>query len=78
MSYLICRGHFVLFSEFRWEVIVRFVDIGEIDDHHYLNFRFITVLYIGSLYYIWYTLYKNIFLISENFECGEERLAIFA
>ena len=27
--------------QLRWEVIVRFVDIGEIDDHHCLNFLFI-------------------------------------
>ena len=38
---------FVVFSNFRWEVIVRrevivrFVDIGGIDDHHCLNFLFI-------------------------------------
>jgi hypothetical protein len=25
---------FFMFSELRWEVIVHFVDIGEIDDHH--------------------------------------------
>jgi hypothetical protein len=25
-----------------WEKIARFGDIGEIDDHHYLNFLFIT------------------------------------
>ena len=26
--------------QLKWEVIVRFVDIGEIDDHHCLNFLF--------------------------------------
>jgi hypothetical protein len=29
---------FFMFSEFRWEVIVRFVDISRIIDHHCLNF----------------------------------------
>ena len=29
-----------VFSELSWEVIVRFVDIGGIDDHHWLNFVF--------------------------------------
>jgi hypothetical protein len=33
-----CRGLFCVFNEFRWKVIVRFVDIGEIVDHHYLLF----------------------------------------
>ena len=33
------HGLFVfLFSELRWEVIVRFVDIGGIVDHYCLNF----------------------------------------
>jgi hypothetical protein len=38
---VICRGLFV-FSELRWKVIIRFVYIGEISDHHCLNFLFIT------------------------------------
>ena len=42
ISNVICGGLF-MFSEFRWEVILRFVDIGEIDDHHCLNFLFIIV-----------------------------------
>ena len=29
---------FVVFSERKWEVIVRVVDIGGIVDHHFLNF----------------------------------------
>ena len=29
---------FFVFSELRWEVIVRFVDISEIVDHHCINF----------------------------------------
>jgi len=37
-----CRG-LVVFSGFRGEVIVRFVDIGGIDDHLYLNFLFINI-----------------------------------
>jgi hypothetical protein len=32
---------FFMFTELRWELIVRFVDIGEIVDHHCLNFLFI-------------------------------------
>ena len=36
ISNVICRGLFV----FGWEVIVRFVDIGRIDDHHCLSFLF--------------------------------------
>jgi hypothetical protein len=35
---------FFLFSEIRWEVIVRFVDIGRIVSHHCLSF----------LYFCWY------------------------
>jgi hypothetical protein len=34
---------FFVFSELRWEVIVYFVDIGGIVDHHWLNFLFITI-----------------------------------
>jgi hypothetical protein len=33
---------FFVFRQLRWEVIVRFVDIGEIVDHHSLNFLSIT------------------------------------
>ena len=33
----------LMFNDVRSEVIVRFVDIGEIVDHHCLNFLFITV-----------------------------------
>jgi hypothetical protein len=31
----------ILWVQLRWELIVRFVDIGGIDDHHCLNFLFI-------------------------------------
>jgi hypothetical protein len=31
-------GRLYMFNELRWEVIVRFVDIGEIVKHHCLNF----------------------------------------
>jgi hypothetical protein len=34
-----------MFNELRWEVIVRFVNIGGIVDHHYLNFHFIRRTY---------------------------------
>ena len=30
-----------IFNDFWWEVIVRFVDIGEILDHHWLNYLLI-------------------------------------
>jgi hypothetical protein len=33
---------YLMFSEVSWEVVVRVVDIGGIDDHHHcLNFHFI-------------------------------------
>ena len=32
---------FFVFIELKWEVVVRFVDIGGIIDHHYLHFLFI-------------------------------------
>jgi hypothetical protein len=35
---------FCVFSEYVWEVIVRFVDIGWIVDHHCLNFLFLSNL----------------------------------
>jgi hypothetical protein len=42
ISKVICRGLFcVQWLQLRWEVIVGFVDIGGIDDHHCLNFLFI-------------------------------------
>jgi hypothetical protein len=40
---------FLMFKELRWEVIVRFVDIGEIVDHHCLN----------SIFSIWKYLHSN-------------------
>ena len=36
-----CVICFVFSEQLRWGVIVRFVDIGEIDDHHYLNLLFL-------------------------------------
>ena len=42
ISNVICRGLFcVQWVQLRWEVIVGFLDIGGIDDHHCLNFLFI-------------------------------------
>ena len=35
----------LVFNELRWQVVVRFVDIGGIDDHHCLNLHFITNCY---------------------------------
>ena len=40
MSYVI---NFFVFNDLRWDVIVPFVDIGGIEDHHCLNFLFIIV-----------------------------------
>ena len=39
---MLCKIKYPLFvfSELRWEVVVRFVDIGGITKHHYLNFLF--------------------------------------
>jgi len=35
-----------VFSELRWEVIARFVDIGGIGDNHCLNFLFIIAFFL--------------------------------
>ena len=35
-QWLISRGCLFMFDGMRWEVIVRFVDVGEIVNHHYL------------------------------------------
>ena len=35
----------LVFSEWRWEVIVSFDDIGGIVDHHMLNFLFIILIF---------------------------------
>ena len=35
-----------VFSELMWEVVVRFVDIGGIVDHHSLNVFFINLNYL--------------------------------
>jgi hypothetical protein len=34
---------FFVFNGLKWEVVVYFVDIGEIVDHHWLNFLFILI-----------------------------------
>jgi hypothetical protein len=39
----ICLGLFAVFGELRREVIVRFVAICRIVDHHCLNFLFMTI-----------------------------------
>jgi hypothetical protein len=36
--------HFFAFNDLRWKIIVRFVDIGGIVDHHYSN---IIIIYNG-------------------------------
>ena len=45
-----------MFSELRWEVIVCFVDIGEIDDHYCLNFLLCVqwVKMRGDCLFCWY------------------------
>ena len=40
-----------MFSDMRWEVIARFVDLGGIIDHHCLNFIFIMLLKIYIVFY---------------------------
>ena len=40
---------FFVFRELRWEVIVRFVDIGGLVDHHCLNFLFITFYHFNLI-----------------------------
>ena len=47
ISNLVCCGIYFVFSEGRWDVIVAFVDIGLIVDHHFLNFLFIMIASIG-------------------------------
>ena len=52
ISYIICHGLFcVQWVQLRWEVIVNFVDIGGINDHHCLNFLFIIKSY--NQYFFW-------------------------
>ena len=41
ISNVLCRGFFFMFSEWKWNVIVRFSDIGVMFDHYCLNFLFI-------------------------------------
>ena len=68
ISNAICRDlSWVQWFQLRWEVIFRFVDIGEIDDHHYSFQRsfyngIIPVSYL-MLYYLslgyWYIFYYH-------------------
>ena len=44
ISNIICHGLFSV--QLRWEVVVHFVDIGEIDDHHCVNFLFIAITFL--------------------------------
>jgi len=39
-----------MFNDLMWEVVVRFVDIGGIDDHHRLNFLFINRTSFGPTF----------------------------
>jgi hypothetical protein len=55
----------VQWIQLRWEVIVRFVDIGEIDNHHCLNFLFIGNI-IRSLLFSWFTDANIIDLFESN------------
>jgi hypothetical protein len=50
---IIYRGLFFVFSRLRWEVIVRFVDIWGIVDHHRFNFssKYHYLLYTSSQYF---------------------------
>ena len=48
----VSEGERWLFSEWRWEVIVHFVDIVGIVDHHCLKFIFITLLNLIDIYLI--------------------------
>jgi hypothetical protein len=43
---------FFVSSDLWWEVIVCFVDIGEIVDHHYLNFLFIKTQVSSQLFLV--------------------------
>jgi hypothetical protein len=48
-------GFSFVFSEIRWEVIVSFIDIGGIDDHHCLNFFCVQwVTMRGDCLFCWY------------------------
>jgi len=41
IEYILARTWiYVVYSDFRWDVVVRFVDIVGIVAHHSLNFRF--------------------------------------
>ena len=50
---------FHILNKFRWEVIVRFVDIGGIVDHHCLNF----VLFCWYWWNCWPSLFKLCFVL---------------
>jgi hypothetical protein len=47
MSWSLCAQ----WVQLRWEVIIGFADIGGIDDHHYLHFLFITLVYFWCILY---------------------------
>jgi hypothetical protein len=46
------------FCSASWEMIVRFVDIGEIVDHHCLNFLFLSLIIIHKFNFVVNILYK--------------------
>jgi hypothetical protein len=48
ISNVICRGLFLSSMVWAYEVVVRFVDIGEIVDHRRLNFLFIIHVHVFS------------------------------
>ena len=59
----ICSDILIMFNELRWELIVCFVDIGGIVDHH-LNFIFIMYIYhmvIDYSFFLWHDI--NIFIL---------------
>jgi hypothetical protein len=76
----ICRGSFFVFSELRWNVIVRFIYIGEIVDLHILNFLFMNcnfkqylTPYVSALLRL-SILYTEIFIFCE-FNISNARFA---
>jgi hypothetical protein len=44
ISNVICHGLFSMLREWKWEVIICFIEIGGIVDHHCLNFLFSTIV----------------------------------
>jgi hypothetical protein len=49
-----------LSSDFRWEVIVLFVDIDGMVDQYCLNFLFIILVYIQTIYFLKYRSIDNL------------------